>query len=57
VPEIEKEAGGRARRPASPRRKYRNRAASYDPLRAAFFVSWDANSLASLKNITRTSTF
>src|SRR6202166_4998276 len=23
--------------------------ASYDPLRAAFFVSWDANSLASLK--------
>src|SRR6266571_3193919 len=24
-------------------------AASYDPLRAAFFVSWDPNSLASLK--------
>src|SRR5579862_9853770 len=23
--------------------------ASYDPLRAAFYVSWDANSLASLK--------
>jgi len=46
-PEIEKEAGARARRQASPRANIGTVPASYDPLRAAFFVSWDANSLAS----------
>src|SRR5713226_3957101 len=44
------------KKPAPPREGRRRRVAnigkvpaSYDPVRAAFFVSWDANSLASLK--------
>jgi len=52
-----KEASVRARRPASPRGEYRNRAASYDPLRAAFFVSWDPIASLPSRSITRTLTF